>query len=241
MKSLMWITCAMVSVAMLTGCAAMKESWAKATAEPPPDTRDPMTRWVEDCSFAKVIEQKKAAGQTLSESDLRPEVKVNYAPLHSLADGAARLYLPVVLGVERLNTQMNGRQVYIGVQNDIAQGAKAESLFASMPAEDKAAYEAYAKLVAETDQQKEIDYASKIRNAQLEMTARVVLAVKEAKKDMKGLKKKEKWAVTAALLASSGSITDMLNSANEGIVLWQELLKKDQEAKAFMADYPIGK
>ncbi len=224
---------------MMTGCASIKESWAKATEPPPPDTRDPMTKWVEDRSFAKEIAEKQAAGATITAEDVFIKPELEYRPLYQYAASVADLYAPVVNGVHHLTIQSDGRQIYVGVQNDIKNGAKAEEILASMPAEDKAAYTAYAKLVAETDIDAAEKYAGEISEKRLVMSAALVNLVKQAKGDLKGLKKMEKITAIGALMAANSDLSAELSSINDGLTLWQELLAKDKEAKAFMAEYPV--
>ncbi len=228
-----------LSALVMAGCASIKESWAKATEPPPPDTRDPMTKWVEDRSFAKVIAEKQAANIAITPEDVYVKPDFDYAPLHQFAAAAAVLYAPVVNGVQHLAVQSNGRQIYVAVQNDIKNGAKAEEILASMPAEDKAAYQEYAKLVAKTDQDAEEKYAAEISEKQLNMTLALVNLIKEAKKDLKGLKGMQKAAAIGQLMSAQSDISAELSSVSDGLALWRELLAKDKEAKAFMADYPV--
>ncbi len=239
MKKMMMLAAALLGAVVLSGCASIKESWAKATEPPPPDTRDPMTKWVEDRSFAKEIAEKQAAGATITAEDVFIKPELEYLPLYQYAASVAELYAPVVNGVHHLAIQSDGRQIYVGVQNDIKNGAKAEEILASMPAEDKAAYTAYAKLVAETDIDAAEKYAGEISEKRLVMSAALVNLVKQAKDDLKGLKKMEKMAAISALMAANSALNAELSSINNGLTLWQELLAKDKEAKAFMAEYPV--
>ncbi len=226
-----------VGCAILTGCTSIKESWAKATEPPPPDTRDPMTKWVEDRSFADVIAQKGASNITAE--DVRLKLDVNYPALTAVAQSSSELYAAVVKGVEFLRVQGNGRQVYIGVQNDIKAGADAKKLLASMPEADRKAYEEYAKVVGDMDQEKQIALADQINSKQLEYYALVVNLVKQGRDDAKKLKKMEKYVFIAALTAASTDLLGQMGDISTGTTLWKELLEKDKEAKAFMADYPV--
>ncbi len=235
MNKMMVIASALVGIAMVTGCSSSKAD-------------NPIAEWQNDRAFASEIAAKNAEATTLTVTDvtyksvLSEKMPVVAAPINAFAPIPAALYLKVVTGVDQMAAEQDGRLIYLGVQNDIKNGAKAEDIFASMPAEDKAAYTAYANAIAQVDQDNIINTVVNPMITTIAEEGTKVAAIVVTMREMPEVKALVgiAAAITAKDIAADGAaLSAQISDATKGANLWLDLLQKDKEAKAFMQEYPV--
>lgn len=218
---------------MLVGCASNKGG-------------NPVADWQNDRFMAKEIKAVNDGQKALALADVTYKSTMGSdvlaAPINALAPISAALYLQVVKGVDGMAAAQDGRLIYLGVQNDIAAGAKFADLRAQMTAEEKAAYDAYAKSIAKADQDHIISTVVMplIQQVGVE-SAKVALVVASIKDSdaFKALAGFEALKEGKNLLADGDALSKQFADTTAGANLWLDLLKKDKEAKAFMKDYPV--
>ncbi len=225
---------------MIVGCAGNK-------------VEDPVAAWqAERCNAAEIAAANEAARPlTLDDVTYKStmEQPALAAPINALAVVPATIYLKVVTEVDQMAAAQNGRQVYIGVQNDLAAGAKWEDLKAAMMEvkyeNGKTAYDdyvAYQKSIAQVDQQNIIDTVVMPMIAKLtEESAKVAVTVAAVKDDpaFAALAGFELIKAGKNLATDGEALGAQFADATAGANLWLELLKKDKEAKEFMKNYPV--
>ena len=225
---------------MIVGCAGNKVD-------------DPVAAWqAERCNAAEIAAANEAARPlTLDDVTYKStmEQPALAAPINALAVVPATIYLKVVTEVDQMAASQNGRQVYIGVQNDLAAGAKWEDLKAAMMEvkyeNGKTAYDdyvAYQKSIAQVDQQNIIDTVVMPMIAKLtEESAKVAVTVAAVKDDpaFAALAGFELIKAGKNLATDGEALGAQFADATAGANLWLELLKKDKEAKEFMKNYPV--
>lgn len=225
---------------MIVGCAGNKVD-------------DPVAAWqAERCNAAEIAAANEAARPlTLEDVTYKStmEQPALAAPINALAVVPATIYLKVVTEVDQMAAAQNGRQVYIGVQNDLAAGAKWEDLKAAMMEvkyeNGKTAYDdyvAYQKSIAQVDQQNIIDTVVMPMIAKLtEESAKVAVTVTAVKADpaFAALAGFELIKAGKNLATDGEALGAQFADATAGANLWLELLKKDKEAKEFMKNYPV--
>lgn len=224
---------ALAGALTVTGCASSQGG-------------NPVADWQADRSFSTEIADINACAKPLSVADVTYKSTLENpalaAPINVLATVAAGLYQPVVVGVDKMAAEQDGRLIYLGVQNDVKAGAKVADLVAQMTPEEKAAYDTYAASVKQTDQTSVMNTVVTPLLTQLATesakVAATVAAVREnpAFQALAGL---ELMAASKDLAADSNALTQQFADATAGANLWMELLQKDREAKQFMQDYPV--
>lgn len=232
-KAMVFATMALVGVAVMTGCASST-------------SLNSVTAWQESRVFSSEIAAKTTASQTLTSTDVQyTSVNDNAAlaaPINALASASASLYLQVVNGVDGLAAQNAGRQVYAGIQKDVAGGQKVEDLLAKMTTEDKAAYTAYGKAIASEDQEQIINtVATPLLNTIKAESAKVTETLASLKEtpELQSLTGSAALQSGAKIAADGKALLNQLSDASTGAKLWIELLMQDKNAKTFMADNPI--
>ncbi len=235
MNKMMIIASALVGVTIATGCSSSKAN-------------NPIAEWQEDRIFASEIATKNANATALTVTDvtyksvLSEKMPAVAAPINAFAPVPAALYLTVVTGVDQIAAEQEGRLIYFGVQNDIKNGAKAEDIFAAMPAEDKAAYTAYANAIAQVNQEDTIKNVVTPMIATIaEEGAKVAVIVQQmrAMPEVAALVGLEAAMTAKDIAADGAALSAQISDATKGANLWLDLLQKDKEAKAFMAEYPV--
>lgn len=228
---------------LMVGCASSK------------GPEDPVAAWQADRFKATEIAAANEAARPLKMDDVlyksTLEQEALAAPINALAPVPAAFYLKVVKGVDKMAAEQDGRQIYIGVQNDLAAGAKWEDLKAAMmdPAtknkQGKTAYEsyvAYQKSIAQVDQDKILDTLLMPMLEQLAIeSAKVAVVVNKIKEDpaFKVLAGLELMKAGKNLAADGKALGQQFADATAGASLLVDLLKKDKEAKAFGQNYPV--
>ncbi len=232
MNKMMTIASALVGAIVMTGCASTGGN--------------PITEWQSERSCAEVIAAKNAAGEAITLEDVLHksdcDQQVIAAGMNTLAVVSAPLYLQVVTAVDQLAASQEGRRIYIGIQQDIEAGAKAEEILAAMPPEDKAAYKAYEASISQVNQESVMNDVVKplLETLAAEtIKASDAIAVMTNDPALKTLAYLELARASKAIGTDSKAITQQLSDATVGAKLWLDLLAKDKEAKAFMADYPV--
>lgn len=205
---------------------------------------NPVADWQKSRIFEDKIEsaQAKAVPLTLDDVTYTSSLKnpVLAAPVNTFALIPAALYLQVVKGVDGLAATQDGRQIYIGVQNDVAAGAKIEALFAKMTPEQKKCYDAYCNYVKATDQESVIRDVIAPLIARLANEAVKVQALVEqlqGSPEFKALAGLEAMRAARDIASDASALSTQFSDATSGANLWLELLKKDAEAKKYMQDY----
>ena len=148
----------------------------------------------------------------------------------------AAVYGFVADGVDRNYAKNEGRRLYLGVQNDVAAGASEAEILASMPPEDRRAYDEYVKLVVSTD------YSSvRARLAQLGedlATAAAGLAglIPQAKEQFaaSGASFFEMASLLRPLDRDLTAIRAQIADAYAGIKYWIDLVDQDEKAQQHM-------
>ena len=216
---------------MMTGCAGNKAG-------------NPVAEWQENRIMAEQIAAKKNAPLTLTDVTYKSTLSnaALAAPVNAFAVVPAGLYQQVVKGVDEMAAQQDGRLIYIGVQNDVANGAKYADLRAQMTAEEKAAYDAYAQAIAKADQDTIMaTVVTPLLNQIAAESVKVVALIDRVKNDpaFQALAGFELIKEGKNLAADGSALTKQFDDTLAGANLWMQLLQKDKEAKAFMKDYPI--
>ena len=234
---------------MIVGCAGNKADGPGAA----------IMAWQAERYNAAEIAAANEAARPLTLEDVlykstitQPELA---APINALATVPAALYLKVVTEVDQLAATQDGRLVYLGVQNDLANGAKWEDLVKTMketPVKDKDGnptgktdydcYVAYQKSIAQVDQQNIIDTVVMPMIAKLtEESARVAVTVAAVKDNpvFQALAGFELMKAGKNLAEDGKKLSGQFADATAGANHWLYLLNKDKEAKELMKDYPV--
>lgn len=218
---------------MIVGCGGNK-------------AENPVAAWQADRSNAAEIAAANAAARPVTLDDVTYKSTIEQpalaAPVNALAVVPATIYLKVVTAVDQMAAAQDGRLIYMGVQNDIAAGAKWEELKAQMTPEELAAYTAYQKSIAQVNQQNIIDTIVMPLIAKLtEESAKVAVTVAAVKDNpaFQALAGFELIKATKNLATDGKALSAQFADATAGANLWLELLKKDKEAKEFMKNYPV--
>lgn len=234
-KEFMYAAIAAVAMSgLMVGCASNS------------DVENPVAAWQAERSNAAAIAAANEAARPLTLDDVVYKSTIENpalaAPINALATVPAALYLQVVTEVDQLAAAQDGRLIYMGVQNDIAAGAKWEDLKAQMTPEDLAAYTAYQKSISQVDQQNVIDTIVMPLIAKLtEESAKVAATIAAVKADpaFKALAGFELIKAGKNLAADGSALSGQFADATAGANLWLDLLKKDKAAKEFMQNYPV--
>ncbi len=235
MKKCLMMAAVLLGLVVMTGCAGNKPE-------------NPVATWQADRIFAEEITAKNTTADKLTLADVTYKSELSEtqpalaAPINAFATIPATLYLKVVRSVDEMAATQDGRLIYMGVQNDIAAGADAKEILASMPAEDKAAYTAYANMVAKADQESIInDIVLPMIEQITAEGAKVAALITSVQENpaLQALAGFELMKANAAIVADGKALGQQFSDATTGANLFLDLLKKDKEAKAFMQDYPV--
>ncbi len=233
MNKVTMLASAALGALVLTGCASSKVA-------------NPVAEWQNARSCSETIAAKNTAATALTLDDVMYKSEstnpVISGGMNTVAAVAAPLYLKVVTAVDQLAANQEGRLIYVGVQNDIANGAKAEEILAAMPAEDKAAYQAYEASITQVDQESVMnDVVKPLLETLAVESAKIAATVNAIKADpaIKALAGLDMIRAGKDITVDADAISGQFADATAGANLWMDLLAKDKEAKAFMADYPV--
>ena len=137
---------AILSGLLMTGCASSGEGG------------NPVTTWQNERAFSETISNayKNNKAVTLNDVTYKSQIKspALAAPVNALSATSAAIYLSVVRGVDKMSAQNEGRQIYIGIENDVKNGANRKELMAQMTPEQKKAYRDYETEIKRVDQEK---------------------------------------------------------------------------------------
>ena len=219
---------------LMVGCAGSKSAG------------NPVAAWQADRYNATEIAAANAAARPVTVDDVIYKSKLEQAalaaPINAFATVPAALYVKVVTEVDQMAAAQDGRAIYIGVQNDIAAGAKWEELKGQMTPEDLKAYQAYEASIKQVDQDSIINSVVMPMLAKLtEESAKVAVIMAQVKEDpaFKALVGFELIKAGKNIAADASALGGQFDDTIAGANLWLDLLKKDKEAKAFMQDYPV--
>lgn len=221
-QSLMIAVLALAGLATLGGCCT--------------SSGNPVADWQQERMAATQIAAKKGTPLTLEDVLYKSTLKEEdlAAVVNTFSAVSAGLYVQVVTGVDEMAVSQDGRQLYIGVQNDLAAGAKLEDLKAKMTPEEQAAYAAYEQMVAQEDQAKKIKTIVKPLIEQIkqegEKLPKMVTQIKDDPK-FRSLKGMQMVKESKHLFDDSRALSAQLGDAMTGATLWLQMLEKDYEAK----------
>ena len=231
MKKMTYLAMLALAGLMVTGCASKQVA-------------NPVAEWQETRIMSAQIAAKKGTPLTIADVTYQSTLSnaALAAPVNTFALVPAGLYQQVVKGVDEMAAQQDGRLIYIGVQNDIQNGAKYADLRAQMTAEEKAAYDAYAQAIAKADQDTIMaTVVTPLLNQIAAESVKVVALIDRVKNDpaFQALAGFELIKEGKNLAADGSALAKQFDDILAGANLWMQLLQKDKEAKAFMKDYPI--
>ena len=234
MKKMTYFAMLALAGLMVTGCASNQAT-------------NPVAEWQENRIMSTqiaAIAANKDATLTITDVTYQSTLSnpVLASPINLLATVSAGLYLQVVKGVDAMAVQQDGRQIYIGVQNDIQNGANRDELFKQMTPEEKSAYDAYAQAIAKVDQDSIMEtVVTPLLNQIATESVKVAVLLDQVKNNpvFQALAGFELMKESKNLAADGSALAKQFDDTLAGANLWMQLLQKDKEAKAFMKDYPI--
>lgn len=219
---------------LMAGCASSGESG------------NPVATWQSERSFSEAIDKayKNNRAVTLEDVTYKSQIKSQAlaAPINMLAASSGAIYLSVVRGVDGMSAQNEGRTIYIGIENDVKNGANRNDLMANMTPEEKKAYRDYAAAIKRADQEKTLQTVVIPLIKKIAQEGQKVAALVQKLKNDPEFKKLAGLAAIKAgkeIVADADALSSQIADASKGAVLWQELLEQDKKAKKFMEDYPV--
>ncbi len=228
MKKMMFVAALALAGLTMVGCAGSKA--------------DPVAEWKESRIMAEQIAAKQDVVLTLTDVTYQSTLTnpVLAAPINTFAIVPAAAYLKVVTSVDELYAKENGRRIYEGVMTNVKAGEDLAKILAGMPAEDKAAFDEYARWVKKADQD------SVINTIVMPMINQIGAEAEKVADVLKNVKSLPEFALLTgfdllsagkALAADGDALAQQFSDTLAGANLWLVLLKRDKEAKAFGAEY----
>lgn len=234
--------CIKKSLTILTIFAAMLMAGCASSGE----DGNPVTTWQSERSFSEAIDKayKNNRAVTLKDVTYKSQIKSQAlaAPINMLAASSGAIYLSVVRGVDGMYAQNEGRTIYIGIENDVKNGANRNDLMANMTPGQKKAYRDYAAAIKRADQEKTLQTVVIPLIKKIAQEGQKVAALVQKLKNDPEFKKLAGLAAIKAgkeIVADADALSSQIADASKGAVLWQELLEQDKKAKKFMEDYPV--
>ncbi|MGN0857420.1 MAG: hypothetical protein ACI4QJ_08460 [Candidatus Spyradenecus sp.] len=230
MKKMTYFAMLALAGLMVTGCASNQAT-------------NPVAEWQENRIMSTQIAAKKDAPLTITDVTYQSTLSnpALAAPINTFAIVPAGLYQQVVKGVDEMAAQQDGRLIYIGVQNDIQNGANYAELRTQMTPEEKSAYDAYAQAIAKVDQDSIMTtVVTPLLNQIATESVKVAALIDRVRNDpvFQTLAGFELMKESKNLAADGSALAKQFDDTLAGANLWMQLLQKDKEAKAFMKDYP---
>ena len=148
------------------------------------------------------------------------------------------IYGFVADGVDKNYAKNEGRRIYLGVRNDVDAGGDEAQILASMPEEDRKAYDEYVRLVVNTD------YSS-IRTRLAEMVQQLATAaaqlttlLPQAKEQFaaSGVNALQMVGMLKPVNRDISAIKAQISDAQAGIKYWIDLIDQDEKAQEHMKD-----
>ena len=202
---------AILSGLLMTGCASSGEGG------------NPVTTWQNERAFSETISNayKNNKAVTLNDVTYKSQIKspALAAPVNALSATSAAIYLSVVRGVDKMSAQNEGRQIYIGIENDVKNGANRKELMAQMTPEQKKAYRDYETEIKRVDQEKTLQTVVLPLIQKIAQEAQKVADLAQNLKNAPEFRKLAGFAAIKAgkeIVADADALASQISDASEG-------------------------
>lgn len=143
--------------------------------------------------------------------------------------------------VDDAHAKVVGRKVYMAVQNDVNAGAKMNDVLAKLSPADLKNYKEYAAYVRQLDYEKNQTLGQSILKKMDPLVAGAagLLATAQADPDYASQGLIDQAMETKQVGKDVAMLKDKLADSKKALDFWFELNREDNEAKKFMAQYPV--